>query len=146
MSVELEMVLRLLLAAALGAIIGFEREKAGKAAGLRTHVLICLGSALFTIASIYGFGPGAEPSRIASSGCGRSVKACQPIFTGDTPEFVICIVNMLDASKKALGPRPKSGDALPWLAGLHQVFRPRENKCVLLLGLVRVIGVCRYTF
>ena len=66
MSIEIEMVLRLLLAAALGAIIGFERERAGKPAGLRTHVLICVGAALFTIASIYGFGFRADPSRIAA--------------------------------------------------------------------------------
>ncbi|MFC2012988.1 MgtC/SapB family protein [Chloroflexota bacterium] len=59
-------VLRLLLAATLGAIIGFQREKAGKPAGLRTHVLICLGAALFTVASIYGFGFGSDPSRVAA--------------------------------------------------------------------------------
>jgi len=59
------MVLRLLLAAALGAIIGYQRERAGKPAGLRTHVLICVGAALFTIASIYGFG-GADPARVAA--------------------------------------------------------------------------------
>ena len=50
------MILRLLLASALGAIIGFQRDRAGKPAGLRTHILICVGAALFTIASIYGFG------------------------------------------------------------------------------------------
>ena len=46
MPIELEMVLRLLLAAALGAVIGYQRERTGKQAGLRTHVLICLGAAL----------------------------------------------------------------------------------------------------
>ena len=56
MAMELEIVLRLLLSAALGAGIGYQREKAGKQAGLRTHILICVGAALFTIASIYGFG------------------------------------------------------------------------------------------
>jgi putative Mg2+ transporter-C (MgtC) family protein len=60
------MVLRLLLAATLGAIIGFQRERAGKAAGLRTHILICVGAALFTIASLYGFGFGVDPSRVAA--------------------------------------------------------------------------------
>ena len=49
------MMLRILLATALGAVIGYQRERAGKAAGLRTHMLICLGSALFTVVSIYGF-------------------------------------------------------------------------------------------
>ena len=59
------MILRLLLAAALGAIIGYQRERAGKPAGLRTHTLICVGAALFTIASIYGFG-GVDPARVAA--------------------------------------------------------------------------------
>ena len=66
MPIELEMTLRLLLAAALGAIIGYQRERAGKAAGLRTHVLICVGAALFTVASIYGFGAATDPARIAA--------------------------------------------------------------------------------
>jgi putative Mg2+ transporter-C (MgtC) family protein len=66
MSPEIESVLRLLLAAGLGAIIGFQREKANKPAGLRTHILICMGSALFTIVSIYGFGGTADPARIAA--------------------------------------------------------------------------------
>jgi len=66
MPVELLMVLRLLLAAGLGAAIGYQREKAGKAAGLRTHILISTGAALFTIASIYGFGPTSDVSRVAA--------------------------------------------------------------------------------
>jgi len=66
MPVELEMSLRLLLAAALGAVIGFQRERAGKSAGLRTHTLICIGAALFTVASIYGFGASTDPARVAA--------------------------------------------------------------------------------
>ena len=66
MGIEVEMILRLLLAAALGAIIGFQREKAGKQAGLRTHVLICVGAALVTVTSIHGFGATADPSRVAA--------------------------------------------------------------------------------
>ena len=60
------MVLRLLLAAALGSIIGYQRERAGKPAGLRTPILICIGSALFTIGSLYGFGVTADPARVAA--------------------------------------------------------------------------------
>src|SRR5262245_23718621 len=57
---------RLLLAAALGALIGAEREFHHKSAGLRTNTLIALGSALFTIMSI-DIGTGADDnSRIAS--------------------------------------------------------------------------------
>ncbi len=66
MGIEVEVILRLLLATALGAIIGFQRERAGKPAGLRTHILICLGAALFTVASIYGFGAASDPARIAA--------------------------------------------------------------------------------
>jgi putative Mg2+ transporter-C (MgtC) family protein len=42
-------VLRLLLAALLGGLVGFQREQAGKAAGLRTHMLVALGSAFFVM-------------------------------------------------------------------------------------------------
>jgi putative Mg2+ transporter-C (MgtC) family protein len=66
MGVEVEMVLRLLLAAVLGAGIGFQRERAKKPAGLRTHILIALGAALFTVVSIYGFGDKGDPSRVAA--------------------------------------------------------------------------------
>ncbi|MCJ7655046.1 MAG: MgtC/SapB family protein, partial [Dehalococcoidia bacterium] len=58
MSTEVEIILRLLLATALGAGIGYQRERANKPAGLRTHILIALGSALFTVVSIFGFGGG----------------------------------------------------------------------------------------
>lgn len=49
---EIETLVRILSATALGAIIGYEREKAGKIAGLRTHTLVAMGSALFTVTSI----------------------------------------------------------------------------------------------
>jgi putative Mg2+ transporter-C (MgtC) family protein len=65
MNVDLEISLRLLLAAFLGGVIGFQREMSGKEAGLRTNMLICLGSALFTVISIYGFS-GSDPARIAA--------------------------------------------------------------------------------
>jgi putative Mg2+ transporter-C (MgtC) family protein len=65
MNIDLEMALRLLLATFLGGVIGFQREWSGKEAGLRTNMLICLGSALFTVVSIRGF-PGSDPARIAA--------------------------------------------------------------------------------
>jgi putative Mg2+ transporter-C (MgtC) family protein len=65
MSQWIEMVLRLLIATALAAVIGYDREVRGKAAGMRTHVMIALGAAAFTLASLYGFG-GADASRVAS--------------------------------------------------------------------------------
>jgi putative Mg2+ transporter-C (MgtC) family protein len=59
------MSLRIVLAAVLGGIIGYERRKADKPVGLRTLVLISTGAALFTVASVYGFGDG-DPSRVAA--------------------------------------------------------------------------------
>jgi len=63
----LEMILRFLLAVALGAGIGFQRERAGKTAGVRTHILVSSGAALFTLVSIYGFGDAVvDISRVAA--------------------------------------------------------------------------------
>lgn len=60
-----EIALRLVLAAVFGAVIGYEREKRGIPAGLRTHMLVCLGSALITLTSITSF-PKADPARVAA--------------------------------------------------------------------------------
>ena len=51
----LDFILRLFVAALLGGLIGLEREYREKAAGLRTHFLVALGSSLFMIVSAYGF-------------------------------------------------------------------------------------------
>lgn len=48
--------LRLLLAAFCGALVGFERKRRNKDAGIRTHVLVAVGAALFSILSEFGFG------------------------------------------------------------------------------------------
>lgn len=56
---------RLLLAALCSGLIGYERETAQKAAGLRTHTLVGVGAAVFSIASIVGF-EGPDESRIAA--------------------------------------------------------------------------------
>ena len=62
-----ELISRLLTAALLGALLGFEREMRQKSAGLRTNILIALGSALFTLMS-YELAEGfsADPSRVAA--------------------------------------------------------------------------------
>jgi putative Mg2+ transporter-C (MgtC) family protein len=65
---DLELIRRLLTAALLGAMLGFEREVRQKDAGLRTNVLICMGSALFTLMS-YALAEdvfGADPGRVAA--------------------------------------------------------------------------------
>ena len=50
-----DLLLRMLLACLLGAAIGFERSKRFKEAGIRTHIIVCLGAALFMLISKYGF-------------------------------------------------------------------------------------------
>lgn len=56
----------ILMAFACGAIVGFEREKGRKPAGLRTQILICVGSAIFTVVSMSQAMGGREPARIAA--------------------------------------------------------------------------------
>lgn len=71
---NLEFLLRLLLSAALGALVGLERSKRRKEAGIRTHCIIACTSALFMIVSKYAFLDclnidglrGADPARIAA--------------------------------------------------------------------------------
>jgi putative Mg2+ transporter-C (MgtC) family protein len=71
LSAQIELSLRLVAAAALGLAVGVEREIHGHMAGLRTHMLVALGSALFTVLSIHGFsgiteGAPVDPTRIAA--------------------------------------------------------------------------------
>jgi len=54
-SLIVEQFLRLFIAAVLGALIGIERDLRDKPAGIRTHILVCLGSSLVTMVSIYDF-------------------------------------------------------------------------------------------
>jgi putative Mg2+ transporter-C (MgtC) family protein len=67
---QLDFATRLVVAAALGALVGAEREIHGHPAGIRTHMLVALGSAIFTVMSIHGFGQGPgspiDPTRIAA--------------------------------------------------------------------------------
>jgi len=99
-SIEVEMVLRLLLATALGAVIGYQRERAGKSAGLRTHILICAGAALFTVASLYGFGAVADPARVAAGivagigflGAGAIIRREEGVVAGLTTAATIWAV------------------------------------------------------
>ena len=61
---QVELSARLVLAAGIGALIGLEREIHGHPAGIRTHMLVALGSAIFTVLSIHGFGQDTDPSRV----------------------------------------------------------------------------------
>ncbi len=64
---EINLALRLTVGLVLGAIIGFERELHRQPAGFRTHSLVSLGAAIFTVVSAFGFsGPLVDPTRIAA--------------------------------------------------------------------------------
>ena len=63
---ELIMLGRLVLAVVLAGLVGYEREQADKPAGFRTHILVGMGAALFTVVSVYGFGGGGDPTRVAA--------------------------------------------------------------------------------
>lgn len=60
---QIELSLRIVVAFIVGAIVGIERERRAKAAGLRTHMLVAGGSAIFTIASLTLFGGGETGDR-----------------------------------------------------------------------------------
>jgi putative Mg2+ transporter-C (MgtC) family protein len=71
---QADLAVRMLIAAILGAAIGLEREIHEHPAGMRTHLLVSLGTAIFTVLSIYGFegitangvAPTVDPTRIAA--------------------------------------------------------------------------------
>lgn len=64
---EIELTVRLVAALLLGAVIGVERELQRMPAGFRTHALVALGAAIFTVVSAYGLtGPMSDPTRIAA--------------------------------------------------------------------------------
>jgi putative Mg2+ transporter-C (MgtC) family protein len=67
----MRVIFRLIAATLLGALVGIEREKAGKPAGLRTHILVCLGTTVFVLAA----------SGVGISGDGIS-RVIQGIVTG----------------------------------------------------------------
>ncbi|MDM8173965.1 MULTISPECIES: MgtC/SapB family protein [Olivibacter] len=68
-----ETVIRLVLAAAFGAAVGLERERKNWAAGMRTHMMVCLGASLMMMVSSFGFSDilktghvTLDPSRVAA--------------------------------------------------------------------------------
>jgi putative Mg2+ transporter-C (MgtC) family protein len=75
---DFEMILRLLAALAAGALIGYERSFHGRPAGLRTHVLVCLASALLMLVTVY------EDHWVRTTGQSRldPTRMAQGIMTG----------------------------------------------------------------
>ena len=63
---QFRILLDILLSAILGFCIGMERKMRSKEAGIRTHTIVCIGSALFMVISKYGFGSAADSARVAA--------------------------------------------------------------------------------
>ena len=66
LAAELSVIVRLLLASVFGALVGLEREIHEHPAGMRTHLLVSLGSAGFTVLSVDVFGVDGDPGRVAA--------------------------------------------------------------------------------
>jgi putative Mg2+ transporter-C (MgtC) family protein len=69
--IDAELILRMLVAGLIGGVLGLERELAGHEPGMRTHALVAVGAALFTVAGAYGFqdaggSADSDPSRVAA--------------------------------------------------------------------------------
>lgn len=80
-----EFIIRLLLALILGFILGLERELTNKYAGLRTHILVCLGACVFTLISIYGFPTFADGDNVIleqATGIRDTARIAAQIVTG----------------------------------------------------------------
>lgn len=107
-----EIVLRLLIAALLGSIIGWEREQRNKQAGLKTHLLVSLGSALIMLISIYGFetyrnaNTVSDPARLAAQvvsgigflGAGAILRQSNMIISGLTTAATLWVVAAIGLS------------------------------------------------
>ena len=116
---NLEILARLLLAALLGSAIGFERERLLWAAGIRTHMLVCVGACLIMIVSSFGFADimgtsnvVLDPSRVAAqvvSGIGLAIGGGL-YFAGIASTLVILVI--------LAGVKP-----------LEDIYRARNQSC-----------------
>ncbi len=80
-----EFIIRLFMAVAMGFLLGLERELTNKYAGLRTHILVCLGACIFTLLSIYGFPTFAQGDNIIvdnATGIRDTSRVAAQIVTG----------------------------------------------------------------
>ena len=80
-----EFITRLFMAVAMGFLLGLERELTNKYAGLRTHILVCLGACIFTLLSIYGFPTFAQGDNIIvdnATGIRDTSRVAAQIVTG----------------------------------------------------------------
>lgn len=146
-----EMLARLVIAAALGCLIGFERERLLWAAGIRTHMLVCVGSCLIMIVSAYGFASVLseshvvlDPSRIAAqvvSGIGflgaGSILARGEIVKGLTTAasiWAVAAIGLAVGGGLYLAAIASTVIILLILAGmkpLEEAYRSRNQTCLL---------------
>ena len=85
LSIKAEFIIRLFMALAMGFLLGLERELTNKYAGLRTHILVCLGACIFTLLSIYGFPTYAQGDNIIvnnATGIRDTSRVAAQIVTG----------------------------------------------------------------
>jgi putative Mg2+ transporter-C (MgtC) family protein len=144
--------LRLLLAAVLGSLIGFERERLLWAAGIRTHMLVCVGACLFMIVSAYGFGsvlgPNVvlDPSRVAAqvvSGIGflgaGAILARGEIVKGLTTAasiWTVAAIGLAVGGGLYFAAAISTAVILAILAGvkpLEELYRERNQSCRLVI-------------
>src|ERR1700743_1971797 len=148
---EVDMLVRLISAALLGSIIGLERERILWAAGIRTHMLVCVGSCLIMIVSQYGFANVLteknvvlDPSRIAAqvvSGIGflgaGSILARGEIVKGLTTAasiWTVAAIGLAVGGGLYLAAGASTVIILIILAGikpLEQAYRSRNQSCQL---------------
>jgi putative Mg2+ transporter-C (MgtC) family protein len=144
--------LRLLSAAALGSLIGIERERLLWAAGIRTHMLVCVGACLFMIVSTYGFstilGPNVvlDPSRVAAqvvSGIGflgaGAILARGEIVRGLTTAasiWTVAAIGLAVGGGLYFAAATSTAVILIILAGvkpLEEIYRARNQSCRLVI-------------
>jgi putative Mg2+ transporter-C (MgtC) family protein len=148
---DTEMMIRLLSAAALGSLIGFERERLLWAAGIRTHMLVCVGSCLIMLVSQYGFSNilthsniVLDPSRIAAqvvSGIGflgaGSILARGEIVKGLTTAasiWTVAAIGLAVGGGLYLAAGASTVIILIILAGIkpiEEAYRSRNQTCML---------------
>ena len=103
---ELSVLIRLFLPVILGGMIGMERSKNGRAAGLRTHILVCLGATIASMTGLYiheTYGGTSDVSRIAAQvisgigwlGCGTIIVRNKASVTGLTTAACIWVVGTI---------------------------------------------------
>ena len=97
---DADLIARVVAAGLLGAVLGAEREVNGQAAGIRTHALVALGAALFTVAGAYGFA--------MSSNYNSRPRAAEVLVDGDAAALARARETYPDLVRgEAARPRPR---------------------------------------